>query len=132
MHLSSVGQDSLSAVPRAGGDAFVLHATGRLAQLNGLVIDLRHNTLDTPLGRCVKVERADHRDVQGGSGPWRGYIWSLVQADAAKGITSTVRFDLGRLEKDRRGMIYYEALVGGQQGMLRHDLVIAEYAAAVH
>lgn len=109
-----VGEASVDFVS-AGDGRVTLYAEASLPELSGVVIDVDHDVIETPLGRAT--ERTDITAAEPGSeGAWTGVQWkSGLDEEPDNG---SVKLSIGRLN-DGRGILLFDAKkVEG--GKLRH------------
>lgn len=86
-----------------------LGAEGELAALNGIEIDVVLQRATTPFGTLPERVEIDNRSESSPTGPWRGVQWSgeVVAPDLSFG--ASVQLAIGRLSRDDRAILYYDA-----------------------
>lgn len=86
-----------------------LKAGSSLPDLDGIVIDLKNDAVETPFGRAAARSAVTASEEQKATGPWNGVQWKLESAGETQGSGTVVRFAIGRLAADGRGLLYYDA-----------------------
>lgn len=86
-----------------------LKAEGELAALDGVEIDVVLQRAVTPMGALSERVEIDNPAETAPTGPWRGVQWSgeIVSPDLSFG--ASILLALGKLSRDGRGILYYDA-----------------------
>lgn len=102
------GEAELELV-RSKDGRVMLVADSSLSELNGIVIDVENDAVDTPFGRTTErstvIASDDLRDV----GSWNGEQWTLDAPGDTPGTGTLVKLSIGQLIFDGRGILTYEA-----------------------
>jgi len=91
-------------VTRTADGGLQLSSSGHAAYLNGIVIHLDRNYVETRHGRLTDSKAVDQTDPTSPTGAWRGVRW--LNADQTGGLR--VQLALGR-RADGERLIYYSA-----------------------
>jgi hypothetical protein len=78
-----------------------------LADMAGIVIDTRLDTVETPYGRAEHHSEIVASKDQQATGPWNGIRWACQKTSPTG--TTNMNFALGRRTEDDRAILYYTA-----------------------
>ena len=105
MTFQKTGQEWMK-VERQEGD-YVIKSGGKLAILNGLIINGKDKRLRTPFGDCKAPNFV--KDSEGGMGRWSGFSWRLEEGEPLGGEAAFVSLSLGIIHDLNRAFIYFKA-----------------------
>ncbi len=125
LRVAKTGESVLRFAPD-GDSRFRLKGGNGLKDVDGIVIDLKRNVVETPYGVADKRSEVIASADQFATGPWNGPEWKLEKGDLSSTATS-VSFALGRLVESGRGILYYEAKRGNRRAQDASTLVALEY-----
>lgn len=94
---------------RSAAGKIVIRPDASLPELDGIVIELKNDVVDTPFGRAAGSSAVTANDGQKATGPWNGVQWKLDSTGEVAGSGTMVRFAIGKLAADGRGLLYYDA-----------------------
>jgi hypothetical protein len=126
MALSKTGEASLSVVTE-DSIQFTFHGDSILANIEGLVIDLGDNAVQTPFGMAKEMNNIVASEGQEMSGPWNGVQWKLRTIDSLGSSFVNLRFALGKLTESGRGILYYKVTAFDSVQGKREILLNLEY-----
>lgn len=107
VELVKIGQATIEFVRMADG-RILLKPDASLPELDGVVIDVNHDAIDTPYGRTsARADVTSSEDPRAESA-WSGTQWSLAEEGEALDASS-VKFAIGQLRDDRRTILSFEA-----------------------
>ncbi|HEX2834860.1 MAG TPA: hypothetical protein VHW00_17740 [Thermoanaerobaculia bacterium] len=107
LELVKIGQATIEFVRMPDG-RIRLEPDASLPELNGVVIDVNHDAIDTPYGRTsARADITSSEDPRAESA-WSGTQWSLAEEGEDLDATS-VKFVIGQLRDDRRTILSFDA-----------------------
>lgn len=86
-----------------------LGAEGELAALDGIEIDVVLQQARSRFGPLPERVEIDNTLETGPTGPWRGVQWSGEVVEPERSFGASVQLAIGRLSRDGRGILYYDA-----------------------
>jgi hypothetical protein len=106
------GEVSLSVTSK-DNSIYALNCTDTLATIQGVVIDLDKDRVETPFGTAEEKIYIEASPQQKLTGPWSGVEWKLVEIEDEKATGRVVQLALGKLEESGRGILYYKGSDAG-------------------
>jgi hypothetical protein len=94
---------------RAADGSVILRPDGSLPELAGVVLDLNHDTVQTPFGRATERAEVTSGEDRYAPGAWAGEQWTLDAPGETPSSGTTIKFALGQLTADGRLLIKYDA-----------------------
>lgn len=86
-----------------------LGAEGELAPLDGIEIDVVLQRAETRFGPLPERVGINNTSETGPTGPWRGVQWSGEVVEPERSFGASVQLAIGRLSRDGRAILYYDA-----------------------
>lgn len=96
------------------GHLITMHMGSGSPKHDKVVIDMKSNTVITPLGVAGNFTRVEPSEDQKATGPWEGIEWKFEKFDKETDFpknATIVKFALGKLKATGRGFMYYDAKV---------------------
>ena len=94
---------------RSPDGRITVRADSSLPELEGIVINVKNDFVETPFGRTNTRSDITASEEQRTTGPWTGVQWKLESLGETPGTGTIVKFALGKLTRDGRGILYYDA-----------------------
>ena len=101
------GEAVIDIVPTADGHV-LLQADASLPELSGIILDVAHDSVETPFGRTSATAEVASNADRFARDAWSGTQWQLDAPDELPGSGTSIRFAIGRLA-DNRVVVNYEA-----------------------
>lgn len=86
-----------------------MRAEGELSELNGIEIDVAAQRAKTRFGPLPERVEINNTSETGPTGPWRGVQWRGEVVEPERSFGASVQLAIGRLSRDGRGILYYDA-----------------------
>jgi hypothetical protein len=96
---------------------FAISCDDTLATIQGVLVDLVNNKVETPFGAAVERLEIEASPQQTLTGPWSGVEWKFIEIEDDMATGTMVQFALGKLEETGRGILYYK---GSQADAMGH------------
>lgn len=87
----------------------------QLSEFGEVVLDTKSDTVTTPFGVAGTRIQISATEKQQATGPWEGIQWKLERVDEESGISTLIKFSLGKLKDNGRGILVYDAKQIGEK-----------------